>query len=185
MNKSLLIIEDDEVFARTLSRRLSKKGFNCLHANDSSAALLLARQSQAAFVVLDMKLHEKSGLQLLQPLRNILPGSRIVLLTGFASIATAVDAIKRGADDYLSKPIDTDSLVLSLLGEKKAGDDEHSQAMLSANQAEWEHIQQALKLNDGNISATARQLGMHRRTLQRKLQKRSPHRGEPGPLKTN
>ena len=123
-----------------------------------------------------MKLAQETTLSIIKPIRQSRPDSRIILLTGFASIATAVDAIKLGADDYLTKPLDTQTL-LAVLNESKASDVETITEIdgqtLSAEQAQWQHIQQVLKANDGNISATARQLSMHRRTLQRKLQKKS------------
>jgi len=121
-----------------------------------------------------MKLAQETTLSIITPLRKLRPHSRIILLTGFASIATAVDAIKLGADDYLAKPLDSQTL-LAALNNSKATEiklDEQSESPLSAEQVEWQHIQQVLKANQGNISATARQLSMHRRTLQRKLQKK-------------
>ncbi|MBL4909420.1 MAG: response regulator [Alteromonadaceae bacterium] len=177
---NLLIIEDDIAFANTLMRRLSKYDYHCEHAIDSNQALLSARRIMPAIVLLDMKLADESGLNLIKPLRNLLPKSKILLLTGFASIATAVDAIKLGADDYLAKPLDTKTLLsaiktsildssLSSLVDKSINVDE---VTLSTEQVEWQHIQQVLKFNKGNVSATARQLSMHRRTLQRKLQKK-------------
>ncbi|WP_370980938.1 response regulator transcription factor [Agaribacterium sp. ZY112] len=172
MKAKLLIIEDDECYATALQRRMIKHGFNCIWAKHASDALLLARQHLPSFVLLDMKLEHESGMQLIRPLRNVLPQSRIVLLTGFASIATAVDAIKLGADDYLSKPADTNTLLRALGKVEQSKSEEDDVSSLSARQAEWEHIQQALKFNKGNISATARQLNMHRRTLQRKLNKK-------------
>jgi two-component system response regulator RegA len=127
------------------------------------------------YVLLDMKLSQETTLNIITPIRQLRPNSRIILLTGFASIATAVDAIKLGADDYLTKPLDTQTL-LAALNESKACEiptnTELDGETLSAEQVQWQHIQQVLKANDGNVSATARQLSMHRRTLQRKLQKR-------------
>ena len=168
----LLIIEDDEVFANTVKRRLEKHHFCCWHASNANDALLACHRHMPDYILLDMKLEHESGLQLITPLRKLRPNSRILLLTGFASIATAVDAIKLGADDYLTKPVDTSTLVAALNDKKIAAEINDYEDVLSAEQAEWQHIQQALKFNDGNISATARQLSMHRRTLQRKLQKR-------------
>lgn len=172
---TLLIVEDDEVFSSTLARRMTNKGFQCVTAANVSDALLLCHQHRPDYVLLDMKLENESGLALIKPVRNLLPRAKIVLLTGFASIATAVDAIKLGADDYLSKPIDTQTLLAALAGKKVDAVSEpkcEPLDTLSAERAEWEHIQQVLKFNDGNVSATARQLSMHRRTLQRKLQKK-------------
>ncbi len=172
--KKLLLVEDDAIFANTLIRRLTKYGFDCQHVETNSDALLACHRHQPKYVLLDMKLAQETTLSIITPIRQTLPNSRIILLTGFASIATAVDAIKLGADDYLSKPLDTQTL-LAAINESKAStvttmsDDVET---LSAEQVQWQHIQQVLKANDGNVSATARQLSMHRRTLQRKLQKR-------------
>lgn len=169
----LLIVEDDEAFATTLCRRLTKHGLQVEHASNSTDALLMTRKHLPDAVLLDMHLDGDSGLNLITPIRNVLPDARIVLLTGYASIATAVDAIKLGADDYLAKPADV-ATILTAIGmtkSTKVGSDNTSEP-LSAEQAEWEHLQQVLKINEGNISAAARQLSMHRRTLQRKLKKR-------------
>ena len=173
--KKLLLVEDDTIFANTLMRRLTKHDFECVHAETNSEALLACHRHQPDFILLDMKLAQETTLSIIKPIRKLRTQSRIILLTGFASIATAVDAIKLGADDYLTKPLDTQTL-LAALNESKASDiitdaDIDGQT-LSAEQVQWEHIQQVLKANNGNISATARQLSMHRRTLQRKLQKK-------------
>lgn len=167
-----LIIEDDHVFASTLMRRLTRYDYLCQHVDNGQQALLECRTFVPDVIILDMNLDKESGLQYIKMLKNLVPKVRIILLTGFASIATAVDAIKLGADDYLAKPIDTQTL-LSALGDKKLGQEVSIQEeALSSERLEWEHIQQALKHNNGNVSATARQLSMHRRTLQRKLKKR-------------
>ncbi|MDO6506019.1 response regulator [Colwellia sp. 4_MG-2023] len=175
MTKELLLVEDDTIFANTVMRRLTKHGFNCSHVDSNSEALLACRRHAPDYILLDMKLAQETTLGIIAPLRKVRPQSRIILLTGFASIATAVDAIKLGADDYLSKPLDTQTL-LAALNESKAPsistDIELEGETLSAEQAQWQYIQQVLKANNGNISATARQLSMHRRTLQRKLQKK-------------
>lgn len=169
----LLLVEDDVVLANTLKRRLEKHQFTCWHVDNCNDALLACHRHLPDFVLLDMKLHNESGLNLITPIRKLRPNSRIILLTGFASIATAVDAIKLGADDYLSKPVDTQTLLAALKNCKASSiKDSVVEETLSAEQVEWEHIQQVLKFNNGNVSATARQLSMHRRTLQRKLQKR-------------
>lgn len=174
----LLLVEDDHAFARTLIRRLAKHGFECTHAENCSDALLMCHQVQPDYLVLDMKLAQENTLSIISPLRKTRPHSKIILLTGFASIATAVDAIKLGADDYLAKPVDTQTLLKALLADKTAvieAAHDKIEPPLSTEQVEWQHIQQVLKANQGNISATARQLAMHRRTLQRKLQKRPSH----------
>lgn len=175
---SLLLIEDDQTFATIVSRRLSRHGYYCHHAATASDALLLARQIRPQAIVLDMKLDGSNGLALIRPLRHLLPDSRIILLTGYASIATAVEAIRTGADNYLSKPVDTRTLLAALQEQISSLDAADSilgsgeEAPLHPKRLEWEHLQQVLQANQGNISATARQLGMHRRTLQRKLMKK-------------
>ncbi|KGJ92239.1 response regulator transcription factor [Colwellia psychrerythraea] len=170
----LLIVEDDVIFANTLNRRLTKHGFDCVQVDNNNDALLSCHRHSPDYILLDMKLAQENTLSIIKPLRQLRPQSRIILLTGFASIATAVDAIKLGADDYLSKPVDSQTLLATLKGNKVApiADNNQNEKILSAEQVEWQHIQQVLKANQGNISATARQLSMHRRTLQRKLQKR-------------
>lgn len=175
-----MIVEDDIIFANTLKRRLTKHDFDCVHVETNSEALLACHRYKPDYVLLDMKLSQETTLNIITPIRQLRPKSRIILLTGFASIATAVEAIKLGADDYLTKPLDTQTL-LAALNEIKAGEiltnTELDGKTLSAEQVQWEHIQQVLKANDGNVSATARQLSMHRRTLQRKLQKRPQNQG--------
>lgn len=171
----LLIVEDDIAFADVMKRRLEKNGFSCWHVDNCNDALLSCHRYLPDCVLLDMKLHNESGLSIITPIRKLLPNARIILLTGYASISTAVDAIKLGADDYLSKPVDTQTLLAAVNNcnvSKVLTTEEHE--TLSPEQVEWQHIQQVLKYNDGNVSATARQLSMHRRTLQRKLQKMSP-----------
>lgn len=173
----LLIVEDDLPFANAMSRRMKKHGFECFHVNNCNDALLACHRHLPDHILLDMKLHSESGLSLITPMRKLLPKARILLLTGYASISTAVDAIKLGADDYLSKPVDSQTLLAALTDSKVSSllNKGTTDTTLSAEQVEWQHIQQVLKYNDGNVSATARQLSMHRRTLQRKLQKLAPN----------
>ena len=169
----LLIIEDDVPFAQTLARRLTKHEFECEMCHQVSDVLLMCRQFLPDFVLLDMNLSGDSGLQLLAPIKQLIPQVKIVLLTGYASIATAVEAMRLGADDYLAKPVTTQMLLKSLVGDEVNHDDLLKvDDTMSPDRVEWEHIHQMLASNDGNVSATARQLNMHRRTLQRKLQKR-------------
>ena len=168
----LLIIEDDINLASTLARRLTKQGFICDVAHNQSDALLRARQIVPDSILLDMKLGDDNGLMLIKPLRNLLENTHIVLLTGFASIATAVEAMRLGANDYLTKPIDMATLLKALNNETSELQTSIDDAVMSPERLEWEHIQQVLHSNNGNISVTARQLNMHRRTLQRKLQKK-------------
>lgn len=173
MNR-LLIIEDDIALAAILTRRMTKQGFECQQCHDASQGLLLARQFIPTHVLLDMKLEQENGLKLISPLRQLLPNVTMVLLTGYASIATAVEAIRLGADNYLAKPVDTQTLLnaLTVAPNDTAAEVSVEEEPLSPKRLEWEHIQQVLIANSGNVSATARQLGMHRRTLQRKLLKK-------------
>lgn len=171
----LLIIDDDPTFARVLARALSSRGFEVITAGNADEARALARRHHPRYCVLDLKLGEENGLRLIPELKALVPEIRVLLLTGYASIATAVEAIKRGAHDYLSKPVDADAVVRALLdGDSSAGEDDvvdAPEAPLALRRLEWEHIQRVLTECDGNISETARRLGMHRRTLQRKLSK--------------
>ncbi len=166
-----LVIDDDEVFCKTLCRVLKRHGLSPLYAANSSQALMLANEQKPEFVVLDLRLDQDSGLNLIQPLLQINQDMKIVVLTGFASITTAVQAIKLGAINYLPKPVNS----LSIIKAFKDTDKVVQSSVFSPTplkQLEWEHIQRVLDENDGNISITARQLNMHRRTLQRKLKKR-------------
>lgn len=173
---SLLLAEDDAVFAGVLARALAARGFDVVHAADAAAALACARVKCPAYAVIDLKLGADNGLDLIPKLRDAAPGIRMLLLTGYASIATTVEAIKRGAHDYLAKPVDADTVVRALLNvEVSGGDTAASVAIpdtpLRLARLEWEYIQRILKECGGNVSATARRLGLHRRTLQRKLDK--------------
>jgi len=168
----ILIIEDDLPLASVLSRRLNKHQHQCQHAISGTEGLTLCHSFIPDVILLDMKLEDDSGLKYIALLRNIVANARIILMTGYASIATAVDAIKLGADEYLAKPIDSKTLISAVQGNLITDNNILDVSPLSSEQVEWEHINQVLKFNDGNISATARQLSMHRRTLQRKLQKR-------------
>lgn len=171
--KKLLIIEDDIALASVLTRRMTKQGFECQQCHDATQGLLIARQFRPTHVLLDMKLEQENGLKLISPLRQLLPDVTMVLLTGYASIATAVEAIRLGADNYLAKPVDTQTLLSALSVTQFDYEIETlTEEPLSPKRLEWEHIQQVLTANNGNVSATARQLGMHRRTLQRKLLKK-------------
>lgn len=171
-NLYYLIIDDDEAFANTLANRLRQTGARTAIALDQTQALTLCRQDNPDRVVLDMRLANYSGLRLLKELRAIRPELCVVVLTGYSSIPTAVEAIKLGAHNYLCKPAGL-AEILSAFGSERA-DPELTlpDQAPSIDRLEWEHIQRMLNENDGNISATARALGMHRRTLQRKLQKR-------------
>lgn len=169
---NFLLIDDDEVFASVLRRALSRRGY-CAHwAADGEAALAALKETAPSHIVLDLNLGGESGLRLLPHLREQAPQALILVLTGYASIATTVDAIKLGATQYLAKPADVDSILKALSATDVVIEDEVSAGPMSVDRLEWEHIQRVLSENDGNISATARALKMHRRTLQRKLSKR-------------
>lgn len=174
-----LLIDDDALYLRTLQRSLARRGIDTVTATDAASALALAAAAPPDFALVDLKLGADSGLNLIQPLRALRPDMRILLVTGYASVATAVEAIKRGADDYLPKPATLAMILRALELETVTADNDHvlpaPETMTPLQRLEWEHIQQALSETDGNISAAARLLGMHRRSLQRKLGKR------PGP----
>ncbi len=172
----LLIVDDDEMFCHVLNRALTRRGYEVIVAHDAEQALALAAQHLPTMATLDLKLENSSGLKLLPELLAIAPHCRIVVLTGYSSIATAVEAIKLGAVNYLCKPVDADDVLTAF--ERQSGDPDIELAdnPPSINRITWEHIQKVLQEHDGNISATARALGMHRRTLQRKLQKRPVRR---------
>ena len=181
-----LLIDDDTTFTAVLARALSRRGHTVHSAVDSDTLLaLLVRLhgEQIDRVVLDLKLQQQSGLALLPLLKERLAAADIVVLTGYSSISTAVEAIKRGARDYLCKPAGVDEIIAAFesapAAEAAANSDEEIQLESmppSVERLEWEHIQRVLSEQQGNISATARALGMHRRTLQRKLAKRPVRR---------
>ncbi|HZX32282.1 MAG TPA: response regulator [Rhodocyclaceae bacterium] len=173
MNETILVIDDDATFNAVLVRALDRRGLTARGATDADEALALAEELRPDRIVLDLNLAGTSGLNLIPRLLAILPDARIVVLTGYASIATAVDAVKLGAVQYLAKPVEVDA-ILAGFAEGEAAEHEFAvpDEPLSVDRLEWEHIQRVLRENDGNISATARALKMHRRTLQRKLFKR-------------
>lgn len=171
---SLLIVDDDVTFCNVLAKAMTKRGFNvnCAHTIDD--ALKNAEAMTPEFAIIDLKLSNESGLMLVEKLKALDPGTRIVMLTGYASIATAVEAIKLGATHYLAKPVDADEIMKAF--ERTTGDSDVqiSTNPLSVGRLEWEYIHRILTENNNNISVTARILNMHRRTLQRKLAKK-PH----------
>jgi two-component system response regulator RegA len=172
--RAVLVVDDDVRFAETLARALERRGWvaSVAHTIDGALAAVRARSVDAAIV--DLRLGEQDGLTLIEPLHALGAGIRIVVLTGYASIATAVKAIKLGADDYLAKPVTASAVVDTLLrGEKPTAAPAAPRAEpMSPRRLEWEHIHRVLAEQAGNISATARTLKMHRRTLQRKLAKK-------------
>ena len=168
---SLLLVDDDEAFRRALERALDKRGYAVSSAADVVQAMILAKAKPPEYAVIDLKMPGPSGLTLIKSLNELDAATRIVVVTGYASIATAVEAVKLGATHYLAKPVDADDIVAAL---NKAKGDENvplSPTPLSVDRMEWEHIHRVMAEHGGNVSATARALNMHRRTLQRKLGK--------------
>ncbi len=174
MNPKLLIVEDDADFAAVLSRAMRKRGFEVALAHDATEARNLVEDFAPSHAVVDLKLPGASGLRVVEMLAALTPAPAIVVLTGYASIATAVEAVRLGARHYLAKPADADEVLAALLRDQPDATLEVSPAPLTVARIEWEHIQKVLNEHDGNISATARALKMHRRTLQRKLDKHPP-----------
>lgn len=168
---SLLLVDDDETFCRVLGLALSRRGFAVATAYDSATAVRLAAIDPPEYAVVDLNLAGDSGLMLIPELLALEPATCIVVLTGYASIATAVEAIKLGAVNYLPKPADADQVTAAFMASGGHAFTPINTRPLSVKRLEWEHIQRVLHDNGGNISATARQLNMHRRTLQRKLAK--------------
>jgi len=167
----ILLIDDDETFCMVLENAIKRRGYTIATANNISDALSIATIQQPVYAIVDLRIGEESGLTLVKSLVEVLPDIRIVMLTGYASIATAVQAIKFGAKHYLTKPADADEIIASFADDHKNQTIKPADNPLSPKRLEWEHLQKVLLDNEGNISATARALGMHRRTLQRKLQK--------------
>jgi len=172
-DRSLLLVDDDEPFLRRLSRAMEKRGFVPETAETVAAGKALAMARPPAYAVIDLRLEDGNGLDVVETIREKRPEARIVVLTGYGAIATAVAAVKAGATDYLSKPADAEDITNALL----AMPDElppPPENPMSADRVRWEHIQRVYELCDRNVSETARRLNMHRRTLQRILAKRSP-----------
>ena len=172
---NFLVIDDDEVFAGILARGLVRRGYAVHQAHTAEAALKLADALPFNEITVDLHLGNDSGLTLIAPLRDLHPAARILVLTGYASIATAVQAVKEGPDNYLAKPANVETILAALSQDASSVSAEEAlenPATLSVARLEWEHIQRVLAEHEGNVSATARALNMHRRTLQRKLAKR-------------
>ncbi len=165
-----LIIDDNPMFCQVLERAFERRDLSVSIANDASSALKAAQANPPTHIVLDLKLGQSSGLDLIKPLLGIDESARILLLTGYASIPTAVEAVRRGAVNYLPKPATADEIMAAF--DPDGQQTEMPVDRPTLKRLEWEHIQRVLKEHEGNISAAARALGMHRRTLQRKLQKR-------------
>ena len=172
-DKSLLLVDDDEPFLKRLARAMEKRGFEVETAGTVTAGRAIASARPPAYAIVDLRLDDGNGLDVVEAIRNRRSDSRIVVLTGYGAIATAVAAVKIGATDYLSKPADANEIAAALLtnGSDLPPPPENP---MSADRVRWEHIQRVYELCDRNVSETARRLNMHRRTLQRILAKRSP-----------
>lgn len=170
---SLLLVDDDEPFRKRLAKAMERRGFAPKAVGSVAEGKEIVAQEPPAYAVVDLRLEDGNGLDVVEALREARPEARIVVLTGYGAIATAVAAVKIGATDYLSKPADADDLTRALLS--REGDlPEPPENPMSADRVKWEHIQRVYELCDRNVSETARRLSMHRRTLQRILAKRSP-----------
>lgn len=169
---SILIVDDDETFCEVLAEAFTDRGYHACVAHDTAGGIARAEDCDPEFAVIDLRIGQESGLALVEKLHSLDENTRIVMLTGYASVATAVEAIKLGAVHYLTKPADADEILAAL--HKDSGDATIpvSDNPLSVKRLEWEHLQKVLNECEGNISAAARKLRMHRRTLQRKLAKR-------------
>src|ERR1700682_5676678 len=172
-DRSLLIVEDDKSFLQRLARAMEGRGFNVTTAKTVADGLDQVEKAAPAYAVVDMRLGDGTGLDVISALKARRPDARAIVLTGYGNIATAVNAIKLGALDYLANPADADDVVAALLAidGKTAEPPEHP---MSADRVRWEHIQRIYELCGRNVSETARRLNMHRRTLQRILAKRAP-----------
>ena len=171
-DRSLLVLDDDAPLRTRLGRALEQRGFEPTLVGSVTEALTAVRSKPPAFAVLDMRLEDGNGLRVVEAVREARPDAKIIMLTGYGNIATAVQAVKAGAVDYLSKPADADDVARALLA--REGGAAPPENPMSADRVRWEHIQRVYELCGHNVSETARRLNMHRRTLQRILAKRSP-----------
>ena len=171
-DKSLLVLDDDAPLRTRLGRALEQRGFEPTLVGSVAEALSAVRSKPPAFAVLDMRLEDGNGLKVVEAVREARPDAKIIMLTGYGNIATAVQAVKAGAVDYLSKPADADDVARALLA--KGDTAPPPENPMSADRVRWEHIQRVYELCNHNVSETARRLNMHRRTLQRILAKRAP-----------
>ena len=172
-DKSLLIVDDDNTFRERLSRAMEKKGFLVSQAEGVKSGIASVNTNSPAFAVVDLRLADGNGLEVVKELQKMNSKSKIIMLTGYGNIPTAVAAIKQGAIDYLAKPADADDIEKALLADPKTKAQPPENPM-SADRVKWEHIHRVFELCNRNVSETARRLKMHRRTLQRILYKRSP-----------
>lgn len=173
LDPSLLLVDDDEAFVKRLAKAMDKRGFRTETAQSVAEGRARALANPPAYAVVDLRLEDGNGLEVIEALREKRPDCRVVVLTGYGAIATAVAAVKIGAVDYLSKPADANDVTQALLS-RSAARPEPPENPMSADRVRWEHIQRVYEMCDRNVSETARRLSMHRRTLQRILAKRSP-----------
>jgi two-component system response regulator RegA len=171
---TLLIVDDDKPFLQRLARAMETRGFAVDTADSVAEGMRKAESSPPAYAVVDMRLEDGNGLEVIEAIRKRRPDSRMVVLTGYGNIATAVTAVKLGAVDYLAKPADADDVVFALTRDLDGNKAEPPENPMSADRVRWEHIQRVYELCERNVSETARRLNMHRRTLQRILAKRAP-----------
>mgnify|MGYP000439250330 FL=1 len=172
-DKSLLIVDDDNPFRERLARAMEKKGFVVTQAESVKKGIDSLKMTKPAFAVVDLRLNDGNGLEVVKEIQYLNANSRIIMLTGYGNIPTAVSAIKHGAIDYLAKPADADDVEKALLADPKSKAQPPENPM-TADRVKWEHIHRVFELCNRNVSETARKLKMHRRTLQRILSKRSP-----------
>lgn len=172
-DRTLLLVDDDEAFVKRLAKAMEKRGFVPESAESVAAGCAIAVDHPPAYAVVDLRLADGNGLQVVEALHANRPNCRVIVLTGYGAIATAVAAVKNGAIDYLSKPADANDIMNALLAKSDA-DPAPPEMMMSADRVRWEHIQRVYEMCDRNVSETARKLSMHRRTLQRILAKRGP-----------
>ena len=173
-DKSLLIVDDDDPLRDRLSRAMEKKGFQVTSSKTVENAIKMVRSSPPKFALIDLRLEDGNGLEVVEEINKVKKDSRVVMLTGYGNLPTAVAAVKAGAIDYMAKPVDPDDVESALLAapDSKANPPENP---MSADRVKWEHIHRVFELCNRNVSETARRLKMHRRTLQRILSKRSPN----------
>ena len=171
--RTLLLVDDDAPFLGRLARAMENRGFTVSQAGTVKEGVRLAQEVKPTYAVVDLRLDDGSGLEVVSALHTVREGARVIVLTGYGNIATAVEAVKLGAVDYLSKPADADDVEAALMAQpgEKAPPPENP---MSADRVRWEHIQRVYELCNRNVSETARRLNMHRRTLQRILAKRAP-----------
>ncbi|HUV32401.1 MAG TPA: ActR/PrrA/RegA family redox response regulator transcription factor [Devosiaceae bacterium] len=172
-DRSLLLVEDDKSFLTRLERAMERRGFDVVTADSVASGLAAVRAAPPAYAVVDMRLGDGNGLDVVSSLKAVRADARVVVLTGYGNIATAVTAVKLGAVDYLAKPVDADDVFKALMADDQLKSEPPENPM-SADRVRWEHIQRVYELCDRNVSETARRLNMHRRTLQRILAKRAP-----------